>query len=127
MWSPLRSLDAAYSPRPFQATTRCHSVLECHSSSAPFQDAESPAKEPHTCGLTPSQTCAPGFCRDNGLISRFRIDAVYYCSGEHSASEVPHKNPVTRPIWGPTGLQNLSILRVFRVSHCCKGNRINGS
>src|ERR1700688_179395 len=91
MWSPLRSLDAAYSPRPFQATTRCHSVLECHSSSAPFQDAESPAKEPHTCGLTPSQTCAPGFCRDNGLISRFRIDAVYYCSGEHSASELPHE------------------------------------
>src|SRR5262245_7176695 len=23
--SPLRSLDAAYSPRPFQTTTRCHS------------------------------------------------------------------------------------------------------
>src|SRR6266853_3102069 len=28
---------------------------------------------------------------------------------------------------GPTGVQNLAILRVFRVSHWCKGNRINGT
>src|ERR1700687_2779864 len=29
-------------------------------------------------------------------------------------------------IQGPTGVQNSAILRVFRVSHCYKGNRING-
>src|SRR6266853_1405892 len=28
---------------------------------------------------------------------------------------------------GPTGVQNLAILWVFRVSHCYKGNRINGT
>jgi hypothetical protein len=38
----------------------------------------------------------------------------------------------TRPLqWeqfqGPTGVQNLAFLRRFRGSHCCKGNRINGT
>ena len=28
---------------------------------------------------------------------------------------------------GPTGVQNSGILQVFRGSHCCKGNRINGT
>src|SRR5260370_31839599 len=29
--------------------------------------------------------------------------------------------------WGPTGVQNLLVLCCFRVSHWCKGNRINGT
>ena len=28
---------------------------------------------------------------------------------------------------GPTRVQNLAFLHCFRVSHCCKGNRINGT
>jgi len=30
-------------------------------------------------------------------------------------------------VQGPTGVQNWAFLRVFRVSHWCKGNRINGT
>jgi hypothetical protein len=34
---------------------------------------------------------------------------------------------LSKILQGPTGVQNLPILRVLRVSHCCKGNRINGT
>src|SRR4029077_10029935 len=37
-WSPLRSVSAMDSPRRLKATTRCHSVLDCHSSFESFHD-----------------------------------------------------------------------------------------
>src|SRR5712692_8403545 len=37
-WSPLWSVPARDSPRRLNATTRCHSVLDCHSSFESFHD-----------------------------------------------------------------------------------------
>src|SRR6266404_9582112 len=37
-WSPLWSVSAMDSPRRLKATTRCHSVLDCHSSFESFHD-----------------------------------------------------------------------------------------
>jgi len=56
------------------------------------------------------------------------LPACYPSLSSNRAIDVDHgRYDGLKKFQGPTGVQNSAILQVFRGSHCCKGNRINGT